>query len=106
VALIVNDLRSAEANDGRHGGKSVTPTKKPQVRISRRLRHLATSCANKRASWLREKTKLHDVGVLAVSAASGHKSRVVLILSRGATERKPIWRALSIFPIANQCGFG
>jgi hypothetical protein len=44
-----------------------------------------------------KKTTLRDVGFLAVSAASGHKSRVALILKEGATQYKPIRQRLNGF---------
>jgi hypothetical protein len=91
VALIVDVLRIAEANDGRHDGKSVAPTKKaagPNLSATAAFGKPIVQ-RNVRADFSKETTP-RDVGFLAVSAASGHKSRVNTILGDGATQHKSI----------------
>jgi hypothetical protein len=57
VALIVIDLRIAEANYDRNHGKSAIPTKKPRLRFTRRLRLFATSCAKETCVRLPERKR-------------------------------------------------
>ena len=86
-------LRTAVAILLRSGGRYVdrvashvlggpAANKKAAVPISRRLRLVASKlCKRTCGRLLSENVPLCDVGSLAVSAASGHKSRVVIILA-------------------------
>jgi hypothetical protein len=85
VILILQFLRTASPILGLCSLRN----KKPQRQSLGDRGSLFPGCAKERARQLRKTSvKLRDVGSLAVSAASGHKSRVFSILVRADDRHK------------------